>query len=194
MIVSVFNPGILIIGAVIGSVEVVLMIVCVYRLFRFLYREVSLKIEKLCRETIKLSRYVNAIDYSMGEFAKGNLTARSSVTFIGDFASIQKSIVVFAEKVRDVIGSVEESSQIVAESSEQIDGQTNLLALNASIEAARAGSMGAGFAGTRTETEAIARIREGVNDISNMVLTSSAASQANKRYGFFPIFGFCHLL
>lgn len=191
---SVFNPGILIIGAVIGSVEVVLMIVCVYRLFRFLYREVSLKIEKLCRETIKLSRYVNAIDYSMGEFAKGNLTARSSVTFIGDFASIQKSIVVFAEKVRDVIGSVEESSQIVAESSEQIDGQTNLLALNASIEAARAGSMGAVFAGTRTETEAIARIREGVNDISNMVLTSSAASQANKRYGFFPIFGFCHLL
>ena len=180
------------------------MIVCVYRLFRFLYREVSLKIEKLCRETIKLSRYVNAIDYSMGEFAKGNLTARSSVTFIGDFASIQKSIVVFAEKVRDVIGSVEESSQIVAESSEQIDGQTNLLALNASIEAARAGSMGAGFAGTRMETEAIARIlemsltpsriREGVNDISNMVLTSSAASQANKRYGFFPIFGFCHLL
>lgn len=153
MIVSVFNPGILIIGAVIGSVEVVLMIVCVYRLFRFLYREVSLKIEKLCRETIKLSRYVNAIDYSMGEFAKGNLTARSSVTFIGDFASIQKS-----------------------------------------IEAARAGSMGAGFAGTRTETEDIARIRERVNDISNMVLTSFAASQANKRYGFFPIFWFCHLL
>lgn len=254
MIVSVFNPGILIIGAVIDSVEVELMIVCVYRLFRFLYREVSLKIEKLCRETIKLSRYVNAIDYGMGEFAKGNLTARSSVTFIGDFASIQKSIVVFAEKVKDVIGSVEESSQIVAESSEQISGASQDLAESATnqaqsvsmlleeneqvvemIQSTAKGMQGiheltdtAGrrvleekqkmaevlasmeeiiaitrdiihnvetvFAGTRMETEAIARIREGVNDISNMVLTSSAASQANKRYGFFPIFGFCHLL
>lgn len=352
---SIFNPKILVAGAVIGSVEVVLIFVCVYRLFRFLYKEVSLKIQKISEETTRLSkgdlslniqedgaveeiyqlqkalkfsaaelsRYVNAIDSGMSEFAKGNLAARSNVKFIGDCASIQKSIVVFAEKVKDVIGSVEDSSKIVAESSEQISGasqdlaesatnqaqsvsmlleesdqvvemiqstakemkgindltdtagkrvleekkkmaevldsmeeikniigtmeqiagQTNLLALNASIEAARAGTMGAGFsvvagevgnladqsqaasksiadliwstidtvnegdkkvretaehleeiiditrdiihnvesvfASTKTETDAIEKIRGGVNDISNMVLTSSAASEEN---------------
>ena len=41
MIVSVFNPQILIIGAVIGTIEVFLIIFCVYWLFRFLYKEIS---------------------------------------------------------------------------------------------------------------------------------------------------------
>lgn len=56
MIVSVFNPQILIIGAVIGTIEVFLIIFCVYRLFRFLYKEISLKIAKISEETTKLSQ------------------------------------------------------------------------------------------------------------------------------------------
>lgn len=87
-----------------------LVIFCVYRLFRFLYKEISLKIAKISEETTKLSRYVYAIDRGMG-----------------DFASIQNSILVFADKIKD----------------------------------------------------AIEKIRGGVNDISEMVLTSSAASQEN---------------
>lgn len=87
-----------------------LVIFCVYRLFRFLYKEISLKIAKISEETTKLSRYVYAIDRGMG-----------------DFASIQNSILVFADKIKDVIE----------------------------------------------------KIRGGVNDISEMVLTSSAASQEN---------------
>ena len=104
-----------------------LVIFCVYRLFRFLYKEISLKIAKISEETTKLSRYVYAIDRGMGEFAKGNLTARGNIKFLGDFASIQNSILVFADKIKDVIE----------------------------------------------------KIRGGVNDISEMVLTSSAASQEN---------------
>lgn len=104
-----------------------LIIFCVYRLFRFLYKEISLKIAKISEETTKLSRYVYAIDRGMGEFAKGNLTARGNIKFLGDFASIQNSILVFADKIKD----------------------------------------------------AIEKIRGGVNDISEMVLTSSAASQEN---------------
>lgn len=76
----------------------------------------------------ELSSYVQAISRNMGEFASGNLTAESDVTFLGDFAPIQSSIDVFADNISGVLYRVEESAQMVAESSDQIAGAVQELA------------------------------------------------------------------
>ena len=76
----------------------------------------------------ELGRYVNAISEGMGEFAAGNLTAESSITFLGDFAPIESSIDSFADNISDVLFQVEESAQAVADSSDQIAAAVQELA------------------------------------------------------------------
>lgn len=119
-----------------------LVIFCVYRLFRFLYKEISLKIAKISEETTKLSQGRLDLDIPEDGMVEEIRQLQSTLKFsaaelsryvyaidrgMGDFASIQNSILVFADKIKD----------------------------------------------------AIEKIRGGVNDISEMVLTSSAASQEN---------------
>ncbi len=76
----------------------------------------------------ELGRYVNAISEDMGEFAAGNLTAESNITFLGDFAPIESSIDSFADNISDVLFQVEESAQAVADSSDQIAAAVQELA------------------------------------------------------------------
>ena len=76
----------------------------------------------------ELGRYVNAIRNEMQEFADGNLTAQSNITFLGDFAPIEHSIDGFANNISDVLFKVEESAQAVAESSDQIAAAVQELA------------------------------------------------------------------
>ena len=76
----------------------------------------------------ELGRYVNAISDGMQEFADGNLTARSSITFLGDFAPIEQSIDGFADNISGALSKVEESAQAVAESSDQIAAAVQELA------------------------------------------------------------------
>ena len=40
----------------------------------------------------ELGRYVNAIREEMQEFADGNLTAQSNITFLGDFAPFSHAV------------------------------------------------------------------------------------------------------
>lgn len=76
----------------------------------------------------ELSRYVNAISEGMQQFADGDLTAKSNITFRGDFAPIEQSIDGFADRISDVLYKVEESAQAVAESSDQIAAAVQELA------------------------------------------------------------------
>lgn len=76
----------------------------------------------------ELGRYVNAIRNEMQEFADGNLTAQSNITFRGDFAPIEHSIDGFANNISEVLFKVEESAQAVAESSDQIAAAVQELA------------------------------------------------------------------
>ena len=39
----------------------------------------------------ELTKYVDAIDYGMSEFSKGNFTCECPMDFLGDFAHIQKN-------------------------------------------------------------------------------------------------------
>ena len=63
--------------------------------------------EKMNFSFQELSKYVDAIDYGMGEFSKGNFTCTCPIQFIGDFAHIQQSIEHFQEKIRNVLEELE---------------------------------------------------------------------------------------
>ena len=83
----------------------------------------------------ELGRYVNAIREEMQEFADGNLTAQSNITFLGDFAPIESSIDGFANNISEVLDKVEESAEAVAESSDQIAAAVQELAEGTSSQA-----------------------------------------------------------
>lgn len=83
----------------------------------------------------ELGRYVNAIREEMEEFADGNLTAQSNITFLGDFAPIESSIDGFANNISEVLDKVEESAEAVAESSDQIAAAVQELAEGTSSQA-----------------------------------------------------------
>ena len=76
--------------------------------------------------------------------------------------------------MRNIAASSKEMNEIIS----TIDGlafQTNLLALNAGVEAARAGSAGAGFALVANEVRSLAqRSTEAANSIRDLVSTSDS--------------------
>ena len=78
------------------------------------------------------------------------------------------------EAMRNIAASSKEMNEIIS----TIDGlafQTNLLALNAGVEAARAGSAGAGFALVANEVRSLAqRSTEAANSIRDLVSTSDS--------------------
>lgn len=83
----------------------------------------------------ELGRYVNAIREGMQEFSDGNLTAQSSITFLGDFEPIESSIDGFANNISEVLDKVEKSAGAVAESSDQIAAAVQELAEGTSRQA-----------------------------------------------------------
>lgn len=79
--------------------------------------------EKMNFSFAELDRYVNAIDFGMGEFSKGNFTCESPIQFLGDFKSIQASMERFQQKMNDTLVDLEvASSQVSAGSSQVADG------------------------------------------------------------------------
>ena len=117
----------------------------------------------------ELSCYVNAIDMGMGEFAKGNLAATSSVSFIGDFTAIERSIDAFAEKISDVISNVGDASVSVAQSSEQIS-----MAVQDLAESAQNQSMSAQTLADQSEqvNDMIGTIVEEMKDVKALIATA----------------------
>ncbi len=117
----------------------------------------------------ELACYVNAIDVGMGEFAKGNLAATSSVSFIGDFTAIERSIDVFAEKISDVISNVGDASVSVAQSSEQIS-----MAVQDLAESAQNQSVSAQTLADQSEqvNDMIGTIVEEMKDVKALIATA----------------------
>lgn len=70
-----------------------------------------------CQE---LSRYIQAIDFAMKEFSKGNLALESPIEFIGDFKKIEESITDFTLRISEVLNEVKLSSDQVAQGADQI--------------------------------------------------------------------------
>lgn len=79
--------------------------------------------EKMNFSFAELNRYVNAIDYGMEEFSKGNFTCECPIQFLGDFENIQSCMESFQQKMNDTLVDLEvASSQVSAGSSQVADG------------------------------------------------------------------------
>lgn len=83
----------------------------------------------------ELSKYVNAIDYGMGEFSKGNFSCTCPIQFIGDFAHIQTSIESFQRKMCGTLSELGTSSAQVSAGADQVADGAQALAQGATEQA-----------------------------------------------------------
>ena len=83
----------------------------------------------------ELGKYVDAIDYGMGEFAKGNFSCECPIQFIGDFSHIQHSIEYFQEQIRSLLSELGLSSTQVSAGAEQVADGAQALAQGATEQA-----------------------------------------------------------
>ncbi len=83
----------------------------------------------------ELRKYVDAIDYGMSEFSKGNFTCECPIQFIGDFAHIQYSIERFQKKINDTLVELDHSSNQVSIGAQQVADGAQALAQGATEQA-----------------------------------------------------------
>lgn len=83
----------------------------------------------------ELSKYMDAIDYGMSEFSKGNFTCECPLPFIGDFAHIQHAIENFQEKIRTLLIDLTAASTQVSASADQVADGAQALAQGATEQA-----------------------------------------------------------
>ena len=83
----------------------------------------------------ELNKYVDAIDYGMTEFSKGNFTCECPIQFIGDFANIQRCIENFQERMGSILSELELSSAQVSAGADQVADGAQALAQGATEQA-----------------------------------------------------------
>lgn len=111
----------------------------------------------------ELSKYVEAIDYEMNEFSKGNFSCKCPVTFVGEFSNIETSIGRFQEKITHTIRELEMAAEQVSDGAGQVSGGAQSLAQGATEQASSVEEL----------TAAVAGISSGIAN------TSAYAKQAN---------------
>lgn len=91
--------------------------------------------ERLNLSFQELSKYMDAIDYGMSEFSKGNFTCECPLPFIGDFANIQRAIEDFQEKIRSLLVDLSSASTQVSSGADQVADGAQALAQGATEQA-----------------------------------------------------------
>lgn len=135
-------------------------------------------IERSTQQTHQVVEVVENTDESVQSAASGAeelaATARSIQTHVAQSIETTKRAVDEAEKTNTLVASLAESAKTIGEIINLITGvaeQTNLLALNATIEAARAGEAGKGFAVVASEVKGLAtQTSKASEDISAQIL------------------------
>ena len=84
----------------------------------------------------KLSSYVREVDVVMEQLAQGDLTAKTSLEFKGDFLPIQRAITAFTGKLTQLMSGIHEASQQVSAGAEQVSAGAQALAQGATEQAA----------------------------------------------------------
>jgi methyl-accepting chemotaxis protein len=144
--------------------------------------EIAQASDDLSQRTERQAESITLASKALGEFSSSVKhaadNARQTSTRLGVARSSASNVDDTAKKAVTAMRAIEASSKEMTEIIATIDGlafQTNLLALNAGVEAARAGSSGAGFAVVATEVRHLAqRSAEAAGSIRNLVLTSSS--------------------
>ena len=151
-------------------------------------QSIDLQTETLSADARDLSRNAEEQEASVSEITSSMRDISQSIQEItGETVTAETAatkVKASADVAADVSRRTLESMDLIEESSREINSivalvgdiafQTNLLALNASVEAARAGKHGAGFAVIADEVRALAhKSEESAKDISDLLMKSN---------------------
>ncbi len=78
-----------------------------------------------------LSLYIQDISAKLGELARGNLTVRNDMAYVGDFVQIQNSIGTIIEQLNGTMNHIDRASVEVSRDAEQISNSAQTLAQGA---------------------------------------------------------------
>lgn len=113
----------------------------------------------------ELAKYVDAIDYGMSEFSKGNFTCECPITFLGDFAHIQKSIEKFQAKMNDTLVELDMASVQVSAGASQVAEGAQTLAQGATEQASSVEELSATIADISHQISQTAEYSEKTNTL-----------------------------
>ncbi len=83
----------------------------------------------------QISKYIEDINYMMGELSRGNFNVRTSVPFIGDFSSIATSIESFTDSLSAAMGNINNVEQKVFGHARTLSDGSQMLAQGATEQA-----------------------------------------------------------
>lgn len=122
-------------------------------------------IERMNFSFQELAKYVDAIDYGMSEFSKGNFTCECPIVFLGDFANIQTSIEDFRSKMNDTLNELDMTSAQVSAGASQIADSAQALAQGATEQSSSVEELSAAIAEVSHQISQTAEFSEKANAI-----------------------------
>lgn len=122
------------------------------------------------RDTIRnLDRYVSDIGYVMKELGSGNLTAKLTADFKGDFVNLKESIILFVSVLRGTLSQINDSSNQVAAGSAQVSDESQSLARGASEQASSVEELSSSISSVSDEIKTNARTAGEANEKAEKV-------------------------
>ncbi|WP_010166301.1 methyl-accepting chemotaxis protein [Candidatus Epulonipiscium viviparus] len=104
----------------------------------------------------ELSKYVNSLSDLLADFAKGDFTHSTKITFLGDFEEIIVSIELFREEISKLLINITTSSEHLSQGAEDISQGAQALAK-----------------GAEDQNLSISDLSNSLNEISNQIKSSS---------------------
>ncbi len=129
--------------------------------------------------TKELCRYVSAIDTRMEEFSKGNLTSKSTESFIGDFAKIEKSIENFSRNISRTLEEVILASDQVAAGADEISSGAQELSFGVTKQANGVKELSATIDDISEQITSTANNVKGINEL--MIDTCDMVGNGNTK-------------